>query len=80
MTTRKTVANPHHEVRTLSLDDLAHVLKIAPRTALNRIRNGDDMPRAIRRGKRFLFLEDDVRAWLMRDAAETRNGAGRRSA
>ncbi|MFO1503495.1 MAG: helix-turn-helix domain-containing protein [Steroidobacteraceae bacterium] len=49
---------------TLDINQIAAVLRITPKTALNRLSTGLPMPPSFVVGRRRLFLRDQVEAWL----------------
>ena len=52
--------------------ELANALRLQPGTIRNKLSRGEDMPRSILLGRRRLFPEGEVQAWLL--AQETRHG------
>jgi excisionase family DNA binding protein len=56
-----------------TIQDLAHTLRLQPGTVRNKLSRGEDLPRSVRVGRRRLFPEDGVEAWLQ--AQEARNEA-----
>lgn len=52
--------------------ELANALRLQPGTIRNKLSRGEDMPRSILLGRRRLFPEGEVEAWLL--AQETRHG------
>jgi excisionase family DNA binding protein len=53
-----------------TIQELAHALRLQPGTVRNKLSRGEDMPRSVLIGRRRLFPEDAVEAWLQ--AQETR--------
>jgi excisionase family DNA binding protein len=47
-----------------TIQELAHALRLQPGTVRNKLSRGEDMPRSVLVGRRRLFLEDAVEAWL----------------
>ena len=56
-----------------TIQELANTLRLQPGTVRNKLSRGEDLPRSIRVGRRRLFPEDAVEAWLQ--AQEARNEA-----
>lgn len=50
--------------RTLGLPEVCLLMKISLRTGRNRLSRGDPMPPSFKTGRKVLFLEDKVDAWL----------------
>lgn len=48
-----------------TIQELAHTLHLQPGTVRNKLSRGDDLPRSIVVGRRRLFPEDAVEAWLV---------------
>ncbi len=44
--------------------ELAHALRLRPGTIRNKLSRGEDLPRSIQVGRRRLFPEHEVEAWL----------------
>jgi excisionase family DNA binding protein len=53
-----------------TIQELAHTLRLQPGTLRNKLSRGEDLPRSVVVGRRRLFPEDAVEAWLQ--ARETR--------
>lgn len=53
-----------------TIQELANTLRLQPGTVRNKLSRGEDLPRSVRVGRRRLFPEDAVEAWLQ--AQETR--------
>lgn len=47
-----------------TIRELAHTLRLQPGTVRNKLSRGEDMPRSVLVGRRRLFPEDAVEAWL----------------
>jgi excisionase family DNA binding protein len=47
-----------------TIQELAHTLRLQPGTVRNKLSRGEDMPRSVLVGRRRLFPEDAVEAWL----------------
>jgi len=47
-----------------TIQELAHTLRLQPGTVRNKLSRGEDMPRSVVGGRRRLFPEDAVEAWL----------------
>jgi len=47
-----------------TIQELAHALRLQPGTVRNKLSRGEDMPRSVLVGRRRLFPEDAVEAWL----------------
>jgi len=56
-----------------TIQELANTLRLQPGTVRNKLSRGEDMPRSVRVGRRRLFPEDAVEAWLR--AQEARHEA-----
>ena len=56
-----------------TIQELANTLRLQPGTVRNKLSRGEDLPRSVRVGRRRLFPEDAVEAWLQ--AQEARNEA-----
>jgi predicted DNA-binding transcriptional regulator AlpA len=59
-----------HDLNTLDVNDLARILKIKPRSLHARlVRRPESLPRPIQRGngRKLLWLERDVVAWMMNE-------------
>jgi|SRR5579871_161837 len=56
-----------------TIQELAETLRLQPATIRNKLSRGDDLPRSVVVGRRRLFPEDAVEAWLQ--AQEARNEA-----
>ncbi len=54
-----------------TIEELAHTLRLQPGTVRNKLSRGEDLPRSVRVGRRRLFPEDGVEAWL--EAQESRH-------
>lgn len=48
-----------------TIRELAHTLHLQPGTVRNKLSRGDDLPTSIVIGRRRLFPEDAVEAWLL---------------
>jgi excisionase family DNA binding protein len=57
-----------------TVQELADTLRLQPGTVRNKLSRGEDLPRSVRVGRRRLFPEDAVEAWLQ--AQEARHEAG----
>src|SRR5215831_9797286 len=57
-----------------TIEELADTLRLQPGTVRNKLSRGEDLPRSVRVGRRRLFPEDAVEAWLL--AQEARHEAG----
>ena len=53
-----------------TIQELAHTLRLQPGTVRNKLSRGEDLPRSVVVGRRRLFPEDAVEAWL--EAQESR--------
>jgi excisionase family DNA binding protein len=47
-----------------TIQELAHTLRLQPGTVRNKLSRGEDLPRSVLVGRRRLFPEDAVEAWL----------------
>jgi len=47
-----------------TIQELANTLRLQPGTVRNKLSRGEDLPRSVRVGRRRLFPEDAVEAWL----------------
>jgi excisionase family DNA binding protein len=56
-----------------TVQELANTLRLQPGTVRNKLSRGEDLPRSVRVGRRRLFPEDAVEAWLQ--AQEARHQA-----
>ena len=56
-----------------TIQELANTLRLQPGTVRNKLSRGEDLPRSVRVGRRRLFPEDAVEAWLQ--AQEARHQA-----
>lgn len=56
-----------------TIQELAHALRLQPGTVRNKLSRGEDLPRSVVVGRRRLFPEDAVEAWL--EAQEARQAA-----
>jgi excisionase family DNA binding protein len=56
-----------------TIQELANALRLQPGTVRNKLSRGEDLPRSVRVGRRRLFPEDAVEAWLQ--AQEARDEA-----
>ena len=56
-----------------TIQELANTLRLQPGTVRNKLSRGEDLPRSVRVGRRRLFPEDAVEAWLQ--AQEARHEA-----
>ena len=56
-----------------TIQELANTLRLQPGTIRNKLSRGEDLPRSVRVGRRRLFPEDAVEAWLQ--AQEARDEA-----
>lgn len=54
--------------RILTLEDVCALLKVSVQTGRNRLCRGDPMPPSFRTGRRRLFLESKVEAWILQQA------------
>ena len=59
-----------------TIQELAQTLRLQPGTVRNKLSRGEDLPRSVRVGRRRLFPEDAVEAWLQaqeggQDAAQS---------
>jgi excisionase family DNA binding protein len=52
-----------------TIQELAHALRLQPGTVRNKLSRGDDLPRSVVVGRRRLFPEDAVEAWLQAQGA-----------
>jgi excisionase family DNA binding protein len=52
-----------------TIQELAHTLRLQPGTVRNKLSRGDDLPRSVVVGRRRLFPEDAVEAWLQAQEA-----------
>lgn len=52
-----------------TIQELAHALRLRPGTVRNKLSRGEDMPRSVLVGRRRLFPEDAVEAWLQAQEA-----------
>jgi excisionase family DNA binding protein len=52
-----------------TIQELAQTLRLQPGTVRNKLSRGDDMPRSVLVGRRRLFPEDAVEAWLQAQEA-----------
>jgi len=52
-----------------TIQELAHALRLQPGTVRNKLSRGEDMPRSVLVGRRRLFPEDAVEAWLQAQEA-----------
>jgi excisionase family DNA binding protein len=52
-----------------TIQELAHALRLQPGTVRNKLSRGDDLPRSVVVGRRRLFPEDAVEAWLQAQEA-----------
>ena len=52
-----------------TVQELAHALRLQPGTVRNKLSRGEDMPRSVLVGRRRLFPEDAVEAWLQAQEA-----------
>ena len=57
-----------------TVQELADTLRLQPGTVRNKLSRGEDLPRSVRVGRRRLFPEDAVEAWLQ--AQEARHEGG----
>jgi excisionase family DNA binding protein len=58
-----------------TIQELANTLRLQPGTVRNKLSRGEDMPRSVLVGRRRLFPEEAVEAWLQ--AQEARQDAAR---
>jgi excisionase family DNA binding protein len=56
-----------------TIQELANTLRLQPGTVRNKLSRGEDLPRSVLVGRRRLFPEDAVEAWLQ--AQEARHEA-----
>src|ERR1700681_2232915 len=57
-------------MRTLyTIQELAQTLRLQPGTVRNKLSRGEDMPKSVLVGRRRLFPEDAVEAWLQAQEA-----------
>ena len=52
-----------------TIQELAHTLRLQPGTVRNKLSRGEDLPRSVVVGRRRLFPEDAVEAWLQAQEA-----------
>ena len=52
-----------------TVQELAQALRLQPGTVRNKLSRGEDLPRSVRVGRRRLFPEDAVEAWLQTQEA-----------
>lgn len=52
-----------------TIQELAHALRLQPGTVRNKLSRGEDLPRSVVVGRRRLFPEDAVEAWLQAQEA-----------
>jgi excisionase family DNA binding protein len=52
-----------------TIQELANTLRLQPGTLRNKLSRGEDLPRSVRVGRRRLFPEDAVEAWLQAQEA-----------
>jgi len=52
-----------------TIEELANALRLQPGTVRNKLSRGEDLPRSVRVGRRRLFPEDAVEAWLQAQEA-----------
>jgi excisionase family DNA binding protein len=52
-----------------TIQELAHALRLQPGTVRNKLSRGEDMPGSVLVGRRRLFPEDAVDAWLQAQEA-----------
>jgi excisionase family DNA binding protein len=52
-----------------TIQELAHALRLQPGTIRNKLSRREDMPRSVLVGRRRLFPEDAVEAWLQAQEA-----------
>jgi excisionase family DNA binding protein len=52
-----------------TIQELANALRLQPGTVRNKLSRGEDLPRSVRVGRRRLFPEDAVQAWLQEQEA-----------
>ncbi len=52
-----------------TIQELAHTLRLQPGTLRNKLSRGEDLPRSVVVGRRRLFPEDAVEAWLQAQEA-----------
>ena len=50
--------------RLVTIDELAHALRLTPGTVRNKLARGADLPPSIRVGRRRLFSQEQIDAWL----------------
>jgi excisionase family DNA binding protein len=55
--------------RLYTIQELAQTLRLQPGTVRNKLSRGEDLPRSVRVGRRRLFPEDAVEAWLQAQEA-----------
>jgi excisionase family DNA binding protein len=64
-----------------TVQELAHTLRLQPGTVRNKLSRGEDLPRSVRVGRRRLFPEDAVEAWLQaQEARQAVSSAGNQAA
>src|SRR5262245_38774092 len=52
-----------------TVQELANTLRLQPGTVRNKLSRGEDLPRSVRVGRRRLFPEDAVEAWMQAQEA-----------
>jgi len=52
-----------------TIQELAHTLRLQPGTVRNKLSRGEDLPRSVVVGRRRLFPEDAMEAWLQAQEA-----------
>jgi excisionase family DNA binding protein len=52
-----------------TIQELAHTLRLQPGTVRNKLSRGEDLPRSVVVGRRRLFPEEAVEAWLQAQEA-----------
>jgi excisionase family DNA binding protein len=50
--------------RLVTINELAHALRLTPGTIRNKLARGADLPPSIRLGRRRLFSQEQIDAWL----------------
>lgn len=53
-----------------TIQELAHTLRLQPGTVRNKLSRGDDLPKSVVVGRRRLFPEQAVEAWLEAQEAQ----------
>jgi excisionase family DNA binding protein len=63
-----------------TIQELAHTLRLQPGTVRNKLSRGEDLPRSVVVGRRRLFPEDAVEAWLQAQGARQALPSGNQAA